>query len=111
MYVARDVVSSRITWRGVGGKFTHAADLPVFASFANRLFWEYMKNKHKRRGNVAASLQEWQLKTLVVLPLARRINQHATTSQKLGRRILKKLQEVEDSIEIIARQIARQLKP
>jgi hypothetical protein len=69
-----------------------------------------MKNTRKRRGHVSRGFQEWQLKTFVVLPLASRIDQHAATSLKLGRRILGKLQEVEDSIEIIAREIARQSK-
>jgi hypothetical protein len=69
-----------------------------------------MKNTHNKRGIVSGGLLEWQLKTLVALPLERRINQHAAASLKLGRRILKQLQEVEDSIEIIARETARQLK-
>jgi hypothetical protein len=56
---------------------------------------------------MSTGLQEWQLKTLVVLPLARQINQHAVTSLKLGWRILKTLTEIEDSIEIIAREMAR----
>ena len=69
-----------------------------------------MKDTHKRTGHMSTGLQGWQLKTLVVLPLARQINQHAVTSLKLGRRILKTLTVIEDSIEIIARQIARQSK-
>jgi hypothetical protein len=69
-----------------------------------------MKYTHKRTGHLSAGLQEWQLKTFVVLPLARRINQHAAASLKLGRRILKNLHEVEDSVEIIAREMARQSK-
>jgi len=69
-----------------------------------------MKNTHKRTGHLFAGLQEWQLKTLVVTPLARLINKHSAVSLRLNRRILKQLREVEDSIEIIARQIARQSK-
>jgi hypothetical protein len=42
--------------------------------------------------------------------LARLINKHSAVSLRLNRRILKQLREVEDSIEIIARQIARQSK-
>ena len=53
-----------------------------------------MKNLHKERGTVSVGLQERQLKQLVVLPLTRRINQHATVSVKLGRRVFKKLQDV-----------------
>ena len=53
---------------------------------------------------------ESQLKTLVVLPLARRIDLRAVASLKMERRILANLQEVEDSVEIIAREMARQAK-
>jgi hypothetical protein len=70
-----------------------------------------MKNIHNKRGIGSGALLEWQLKTLVALPLEHRINQHATASLKLGRKILKKLQDIEDSIEIIAREIARQSNP
>jgi hypothetical protein len=59
---------------------------------------------------MSAGLQEWQLKTLVVLPLTRRINRQEAASFKLGRRIFKKLIEIEDSVEIIAREMARQLR-
>ena len=76
----------------------------------SRLSWRHMKNTRKRRGDVSRGLQEWQLKTLVVMPLASRINKHSVASLRLSRRILKQLREVEDSIEIIARQIARQLR-
>jgi hypothetical protein len=69
-----------------------------------------MKNIHKRRGDVPRSFQEWRLKTLIVLPLARRIDQHAVVGRKLEQKILKKLQEVDDSIEIIAREMARRAK-
>jgi len=75
-----------------------------------RLSWGHMKNTHKRRGDVSRGFQEWQLKTFVVMPLASRINQQAVASLRLNRRILKELREVEDSIEIIARQIGRQAK-
>jgi hypothetical protein len=88
----------------------HPAKLGVYASFVYGLFWEYMKNTHKRAGHMSTGLQGWQLKTLVALPLARQINRHAATSLKFGRRILKRLHEVEDSIEIIAREMARQAK-
>jgi hypothetical protein len=94
----------------MGGKFSPSANLPVFATLSLRLFWMHMKNIHKRRGNVSAGLQEWQLKTLAVKPLASRIDQHATVSLRMSRRILKELQEVADSIEIIAREMARQSK-
>ena len=53
---------------------------------------------------------EWQLRNIVVLPLARRIDQYAAVSLKLERRNFAKLKDVEDSIDIIARETARQLK-
>ena len=69
-----------------------------------------MKNIHKKGGDASRGLQGWQLKTFVVLPLATRINQHAIASLRLNRRIFRKLKEVEESIEIVAREIARQSK-
>src|ERR1035437_3711415 len=56
------------------------------------------------------SLQVWHLKTFVVLSLLRRIGRVAARSFKLGRRLFAKLQDVEDSIEIIAREMARHSK-
>jgi hypothetical protein len=115
MYVAREVQAcKRVSRRGseevISEDLSDAATVPVFDSFPVRLFWGDMKNIHQRRDNVSGGLPEWQLRTLVVLPLARRINQHAAVSLKSGRRIFKQLHEVEDSIEIIAREIARQSK-
>jgi hypothetical protein len=86
------------------------AKLAAYVNIFVRVFWEYMTSTHKKRGNMTGSLQEWQLKQLVALPLVRRINQQVARSLKLSRNILKRLKEVEDSIEIIARQMARQLK-
>jgi hypothetical protein len=69
-----------------------------------------MKNTQKRREDVSRDLKKWQLEKLVALPLARRIDQHAVSSLKMARRIFAKLEKVEDSIEILAREIARQAK-
>jgi hypothetical protein len=59
---------------------------------------------------VSGGFQELQLKHLVVLPLASRIDRQAAAGHKSCHRILKRLQVVEDSIEIVAREIARQSK-
>jgi hypothetical protein len=59
---------------------------------------------------VSRGFQEWQLKTFVVLPLVSRINQHAAAGRKLAQMTFKKLKSIEDSIEIIAREMARNAK-
>jgi hypothetical protein len=69
-----------------------------------------MKNTRKNRGHVSGGFQEGQLKHFVVLPLASRIDRQAAAVRKSCRRMLGRLQEVEDSIEIIARKIARHSK-
>ena len=91
-------------------KLPNPARVPAFVGVTVQLSWEDMKNIHNRKEDVCRGLQEGQLRMFVVLPLERRIDQHAVASLKLGRRILEKLQEVDDSIEIIAREIARQAK-
>jgi hypothetical protein len=75
---------------------------------AELVSWANMRNTRKRRGNVSGGFKEWQLKHLVVLPLASRIDRQAAGGRKSCRRILKRFQGVEDSIQIIAREIARQ---
>ena len=59
---------------------------------------------------MSGGFPEWRLKHRAVLRLARRLDQHAVASLKMGRRILAKLHEIDDSIDIIAREIARQSK-
>ena len=49
------------------------------------------------------------LKRLVVRPLARRMKAQALAGQKLTRRALKKLRSIEESIDIIAREVKRQV--
>lgn len=56
------------------------------------------------------ALQEHRLNRLVVRPLARRIKQQRHDCIKLCKRIFKELREVNESIEIIAREITRQAK-
>jgi len=64
--------------------------------------------KQNRGGSGTGKARE--VRKLVVKPLARRIDRHAGRSFRLGRRILKRVKQVEESIEIIARHIARQLR-
>ena len=47
---------------------------------------------------------------LIVKPVARRIQRQKVECLKQGRRIIKKLQVVEESVEIIARELARQIQ-
>ena len=63
-------------------------------------------NNESKRG-FSGALREHQLKKLVVRPLARRIKQQRRDCIELGKRIFNKLQEVNESIEIIARHLAR----
>jgi len=74
------------------------ANLHVFAIFPRRLSFEHMKNIHKEGENASGNLDEKQVKKLVMF---------AAVGLKLGRKIYDKLQSVEDSIEIIAREIKR----
>jgi len=60
-----------------------------------------MKNNKNEGEESSEVFDEKQLKKLVVF---------AAVGLKLGRRILDKLQSVEDSVEIISREIARQLE-
>lgn len=58
----------------------------------------------------ASGLQEHHLNKLVVRPLGRRIKQQRRDCLEQGKRIFNKLHEISQSIEIIAREIARQAK-
>jgi hypothetical protein len=60
-----------------------------------------MKNTQNEGGNASGCLDEKQVRKLAIL---------AAMGLKLGRRIHDKLQSVEDSIEMIARQMARNTK-
>jgi hypothetical protein len=88
----------------------HPPVLHVYAGFADRIFCGDMTNTHKMRRNFSADILKWQLKHLVVLPLASRIDWQEAAWRKLERSVFKRIQEVDDSIEIIAREMARQSK-
>ncbi len=61
-----------------------------------------MKNTQNNEEKVLGGGEEKQVKKLVVL---------AAVGLKLGRKIFDKLEKVEESIEILARQKARELNP
>ena len=66
------------------------------------------KITHERRICPRAG-EKKQVKKRGDRPLPQRIKDHALHGLKLSRRIFKKLEDVEDLIEIIAREIKRQL--
>lgn len=55
----------------------------------------------------ACSLKPQELTRWVVRPVARRLLQHHRVCNEQGKRILKQVQETNESVEIIARQVAR----
>lgn len=65
------------------------------------------KKNNKSKGQFRGVLQEGRLKKLIVKPLARQIKRQGIQNLKLGRKLFEKLQAVDESIEIIARQIYR----
>lgn len=62
------------------------------------------------KNKISGALREHHLNRLVVRPLARRIKQQRRDCIKQGKRIFNKLQEVNESIEILAREIATNAK-
>ena len=50
------------------------------------------------------------MKKLIVRPLGRRISRQGAECLKQGRRILKRIKEVDESMAIIARQMKRQIE-
>lgn len=56
------------------------------------------------------ALNQQAVSRLIVKPISRRIQRQKVECLKQGRRIIKKLQVVEESVEIIARELARQIQ-
>lgn len=79
----------RPLWQPVGG--TYSVTMP----------------KPKNTKQCACPLQPQDLTRWVVRPVVRRLLQHHRVCNDLGKRILKQVQETNESVEIIARQIAR----
>jgi hypothetical protein len=74
------------------------AKLHVFVIFPHGISFEHMKNINEEGENASENLDEKKVKKLVIL---------ATVGLKMGQKILEKLQSVEDSIEIVAREVKR----
>ncbi len=80
----------------------HRAKLPVCAGFSKQVFLKHMKNIKKEASNDSVNLVEQQL---------RKLSGFGAAGLKLARQILAKLEKVEGSVEILARQNARELTP
>ena len=68
-----------------------------------------MKKIYNQQEECRGSSQQKGIKKSIGKPLPAQIKDHALENLKLGRRIFKKLGDVEDLLEIIAREIKRQL--
>ena len=104
-----EVQSVRLSYRSLRQDLSNQASFGFFAHFAVSLSCEDMKTI-KNASKSGGALQEHHLNTLVVRPLARRIKKQRRDCIAQGNRILNKLQEINKSIEAIARAIARQTR-
>jgi hypothetical protein len=84
--------------------FPLPAKVRIFVRFPHRLSCEHMKNKQKKGGGAS---QEKQAKVRS-LP---RMEMYAVLGLELGQKIFEKLEKVEDSLDILAAQKARELNP
>jgi hypothetical protein len=85
-----------------------SASLHVFVDFHLGVIWQDMKNiKNTRCGGW---LQKHHFSTLVVRPLSRQIKHQRRDCAAQSNQILNKLHEINQSIETIAQEIARQAK-
>jgi hypothetical protein len=84
------------------GNLPHPAQSPVFADCSRRVFLKHMKNIQNEEDIVPGSMQENQVKKLVVL---------AAVGLKLLRKILEKLESIDSSLNVFAAQKARELNP
>jgi hypothetical protein len=82
--------------------------LAVFGWISFPVFLTHMKNINKEDGNVAGGSQEKQEAKAPIAKLPR-MEMYAVLGLELSKKIFEKLEEVEKSIEIIARQKAREL--
>jgi hypothetical protein len=87
-----------------------SANPAVFAGFSQRVFLEHMKNTNQKAGDAPGASETKQEKKAPVTKLPR-MEMYAVLGLELSKNILEKLQEVEESIEILARQKARELNP
>ena len=82
----------------------------VFAHFSIPLSLEHMKNTNQKAGGAPGASETKQEKKAPATKLPR-MEMYAVLGLELSKKIFEKLQEVEESIEILARQKARELNP
>jgi hypothetical protein len=86
------------------------AILGAFAPFSLQVSLKHMKNKQKNERSFSEASQEKQEKKTGITSLPR-MEMYAVFGLELGQKIFEKLQKMEDSLEILARQKARELNP
>lgn len=92
-----------------GNHLSHTARVGVFFIILLGLFCGDMKNTNNVSQKViSGDLREHHLNRLIVRPLARRIKQQRRDFMEQSKRILNEIQDVNESIEIIVRQLARE---
>jgi hypothetical protein len=82
----------------------------VFAHFSIPLSLEHMKNTNQKAGGAPGASETKQEKKGEVTKLPR-MEMYAVLGLELSKTILEKLVKVEESLEILARQKARELNP
>jgi hypothetical protein len=90
------------------GNLPWTATLPDFSSFFRRVKLKHMKNKNKGKENVSGPLRKKRGKRDSVTKLPK-MEMYAVLGLELSKRILEKLEEVDKSVEILARQKKREL--
>jgi hypothetical protein len=84
------------------------ANLAVFANIFHWLSLIHMKNKYKH-GNGFGTLQEKQIRKLVLKPLTQLIMKRTMVLETSSQKCSRKIKKVEQMVEMIARQLARDL--
>jgi hypothetical protein len=90
------------------GNLLFSANPTVFAKFALPVSLKHMKNTNKKAGGAPGASETEHGKKANVTKLPR-MEMYAVLGLELGKTILEKLGKVEESIEILARQVAREL--
>jgi len=88
----------------------NSANPHSFETIFLRVFLKNMKNKSNEQEGVPGASQDKQEKGTAATPLPR-LEMYAVLGLELAQKIYEKLEKVEDSLEILARQKARELNP
>jgi hypothetical protein len=96
---------SRVEWN-----LPLSANPAVFGGFSRRVSLEDMKNTNQKATGAPGASETKQEKKAPVTKLPR-MEMYAVLGLELSKKILEKLEEVEESVEILARQKARELDP